>query len=78
MRELKLPLEQQNSLLKGLEQNPIKLAHYDRVIKEYLEQDFIQEVVEPHAQGHYMPHHSVLKESDTTPLRTVFNASAKT
>ena len=27
--------------------------------------------------GHYLPHHAVFKDSVTTPLRVVFNASAK-
>ncbi|XP_069195675.1 uncharacterized protein [Procambarus clarkii] len=37
------------------------------------------EVVEEnnHKLGHYLPHHAVLKDSVTTPIRFVFNCSAK-
>ena len=33
--------------------------------------------MDPRVQGHFLPHHAVLKESSTNPLRIVFNASAK-
>ena len=68
---------QLNSLIKSLEKNPVKLAHYEQVIQDYLEQGFIEEVRDPKICGHYLPHHAVLKESATTPLRIVFNASAR-
>ena len=74
----RMAVGQLNSLIKTLERNPVKLAHYKQVIQDYLEQGFIEEVKDPQICGHYLPHHAVLKESATTPLRIVFNASART
>ena len=37
----------------------------------------MEEVVDSQVKGHYLPHHGVAKESKTTPLRVVFNTSAK-
>jgi len=36
-----------------------------------------EEIKNPKNQVYYIPHHYVLKESSTTSLRFVFNASAK-
>ena len=44
---------------------------------DHLENDFIEEVMNPQIRGYYMPHHAVTKDSVTTPVRVVFNASAK-
>ena len=40
----RMAMGQLNSLFKGLDQNSTKIAHYESVIQEYLEQDFIEEV----------------------------------
>ena len=63
-----------------MKRTPEDLDHYDKVIKEYLESDFIEIV--PHdelssSQVHYLPHHAVRKDSSTTPLRVVLNCSAR-
>ncbi|XP_068250762.1 uncharacterized protein [Palaemon carinicauda] len=50
---------------------------YQGVIDKYLEAGFISEVKEPKVEGYYMPHFGIRKDSSTTPLRIVFNASAK-
>ncbi|XP_068246293.1 uncharacterized protein [Palaemon carinicauda] len=50
---------------------------YQGVIDKYLEAGFISEVKEPKIEGYYMPHFGIKKDSRTTPLRIVFNASAK-
>ena len=68
---------QLNSLMRNLEKEPEKLKHYHEIIQDYVEKDFIEEVTDQTVKGHYLPHHGVLKDSKTTPLRIVFNASAK-
>ena len=55
---------------------------YQAILKDYVEQDFIEVVPDgstPDVCGlvHYLPHHPVYKQSSTTPMRIVFNASAK-
>ena len=55
------------------------IGHYHRVIEDQLEQKFIEVVLNAKVQEatHYIPHHAVLKNSSTTPLRIVYNCSAK-
>ncbi|XP_064089903.1 uncharacterized protein LOC135203902 [Macrobrachium nipponense] len=50
---------------------------YQGVIDKYLEAGFIYEVKDPKIEGYYMPHFVIKKDSRTTPLRIVFNASSK-
>ncbi|XP_064117877.1 uncharacterized protein LOC135223344 [Macrobrachium nipponense] len=50
---------------------------YQGVINKYLEARFIYEVKDPKIEGYYMPHFGIKKDSCTTPLRIVFNASSK-
>lgn len=56
-----------------------KVDTYDNIIKEQLELGFIEEVhrAKPSEQSHYLPHHAVSKDSETTPIRIVFNCSSK-
>ncbi|XP_074662799.1 uncharacterized protein LOC141915233 [Tubulanus polymorphus] len=51
---------------------------YNAIIAEQLSREFI-EIVEndDKSQGHYIPHHSVKKESITTPIRIVYDCSCK-
>lgn len=58
---------------------------YQSFMREYLELDHMEEVVNPSSndsqynQTYFLPHHSVIKESSTTTkLRVVFNASSRT
>ena len=51
--------------------------HYNKVVRSYVEKEFIEQIPNHPVEGHYMPHHAVLKKSATTPLRIVFNASSK-
>lgn len=54
-----------------------KILLYDKVFKEWLAEGII-EVVDGNDNGHYLPHHAVVKESSaTTKIRPVFDASAK-
>ena len=54
--------------------------HYTSVIQDQLDRNFIEEVFESSPkmkQCHYLAHHGVFKESRTTPVRVVFDCSAK-
>ena len=65
------------SSLERLRLNPEKLGVYDKIIKTQLSEDFIEQVQEDEISEkcHYLVHHSVAKDSPTTPLRIVFNCS---
>ncbi|XP_069168017.1 uncharacterized protein [Procambarus clarkii] len=69
---------QLNSQLARLRKQPDKLQLYHALIQQQLANKFIEVVEEDnHKTGHYLPHHAVLKDSVTTPIRIVFNCSAK-
>lgn len=51
---------------------------YNRIIEEQETLQFIERVHNDDGQGHYIPHHAVAKDSDTTPIRIVFHCSCKT
>ncbi|XP_077865916.1 uncharacterized protein LOC144353200 [Saccoglossus kowalevskii] len=51
---------------------------YNSIIQEQLNRDFIEKIVDDDPKrGHYIPHHPVEKQSSTTPIRVVYNCSAK-
>jgi len=53
-------------------------AQYAQAFTEYLSRGHVSLVEDPEDDGYYMPHHAVFKESsDTTKIRIVFDASAK-
>ena len=68
------------SLRKNLLKKDSLLDFYDSVIKEQLRNKFIEIVHNPKVTDftHYIPHHGVLKNSPTTPLRIVHNCSSST
>lgn len=49
---------------------------YDDIFKSWYEEGIIERVNE-NENGHYLPHHPVFKDSLTTPVRPVFDASCK-
>ncbi|XP_070567243.1 uncharacterized protein [Ptychodera flava] len=50
---------------------------YDRIISEQLESNYIEQVNEDdNTEGHYLPHRAVKRDSDTTPIRVVYDCSA--
>ena len=49
---------------------------YNNVIEEYKEKKYIKEVDPTDYSVCFLPHHPVFKESTTTPLHIVFNASS--
>lgn len=63
--------------------NPKLHEEYEKFIRESIELGHIEEVdtdspLESSSAIHYMPHHCVFKNSMTTALRVVYNASQKT
>ncbi|XP_054706598.1 uncharacterized protein LOC129216408 [Uloborus diversus] len=85
--EDRLPLPTNKELaLKRLETTTRKLCsqnlinRYDEVLKNWEDSGIIEEVkqCENIDSGHYLPHRPVIKESSSTPVRPVFDASART
>ena len=70
------------SLYNRLKENSELLQRYDAVIKDQLQKGVIETLVNESAQGtriHYIPHHAIITpEKDTTKVRIVYDASAKT
>ncbi|KRY36763.1 hypothetical protein T03_12660 [Trichinella britovi] len=66
---------------RSLKNDPHKAAHYERGMREYLEEDFVEEVTD--RTGYpgriwYLPHHAVIREDKTTTkCRIVFEGSAQ-
>ncbi|XP_018378596.1 PREDICTED: uncharacterized protein LOC108771167 [Trachymyrmex cornetzi] len=54
-------------------------AEYTRAFEQYLTSNHISVADDPEDDGYYMPHHAIFKDSsETTKIRIVFDASAKT
>ncbi|XP_070527735.1 uncharacterized protein [Cardiocondyla obscurior] len=66
------------SLERKLTSNPNLKLEYERNIKKYKMLNHMSEIKTPSDHGFYMPHHAVFKDlSNTTKVRIVFDASAK-
>ncbi len=68
------------SQLRKLRQTPEILQEYDRIIKEQLETNVIEEVseLETASKVSYLPHQAVCREGvETTKVRVVYDASCK-
>ena len=69
-----------NKLLKRLRKEPELLHRYDSIIQEQLALEIIVPApvneTRTSAKLHYLPHHAVVR--DTTKIRIVYDASAKT
>lgn len=65
------------SLARQLAQSPGLLQTYNNILKEQLSRDFIEPVLDPRKSdtAHYIPHHPVMKNSDITPIRIVYDCS---
>ena len=68
---------QLNHLVQRAENDEQFGQHYNKVVRSYVEKEFIEQIPNHPVEGHYMPHHAVFRKSATTPLRIVFNASSK-
>lgn len=66
------------SIERRFTKNPELKIMYSDFINEYIVAGHMKRVTEYHSDAHYMPHHCVFKDSTTTKLRVVFNASQKT
>ena len=69
-----------HSLLSTLRQEPAKLSLYNSIIQDQIRNDFIEQIDSSKVTGnivHYIPHHCVTKDSATTPIRIVYDCSAK-
>ncbi|XP_052256469.1 uncharacterized protein LOC127861830 [Dreissena polymorpha] len=68
------------NMIKRLRTDPYMFQKYDDIINEQRERGFIETVDENLKTGqpvHYIPHHSVRKESLTTPIRIVYDCSCR-
>ena len=75
----KMAVGQLHALISSLRHKPDLLDHYDRIIKEQLDNGFIEREPNPKIinSTHYIPHHAVMKDSPTTPVMIAYNCSAK-
>ena len=69
-------------LLRRLKQDPDIMSEYNSIIQSQLQQGIVEEVSQPSdgesGQVHYLPHHAVVrKDKETTKVRIVYDASAK-
>jgi hypothetical protein len=69
-------------LLCRLKEHPEVMCEYDATIKNQLQQGIVEEVNEPNnpvsGTVHYLPHHAVVRtDKETTKVRIVYDASAK-
>ncbi|MEL7428249.1 MAG: reverse transcriptase domain-containing protein, partial [Bacteroidota bacterium] len=72
-------LSQLRGLMTRLHKEPALLECYASAIQQLIELNFVERVTNTEAgkEVHYLPHHGVKKDSISTPLRVVFNASSK-
>ena len=69
---------QLKSLASRFERDRSLYEHYENILQEYVNLGFIEQLTEQAPiKGHYLPHHPVMKNSETTPIRIVYNASSK-
>ena len=76
----KKALGQLYSLKPLMTKKPQLFNQYQEILEEYMQAGFIEPLppTSPlEGQHHYLPHHPVFKESRTTPLRIVYNASSR-
>ena len=76
----KLAYKRLQSVWSSLSRDNDKLKSYDSIMREQLRLGFIEPVESEFSHSdkvHYIPHHGVEKKSATTPIRIVFDCSAK-
>ena len=56
----------------------VTMKYISKVFQKWKNENIIEEVkTSSENEGHYLPHRAVIKESRSTPVRPVFDASAK-
>ena len=67
----------QSLAYRWLAQSPGLLQTYNNILKEQLRRDFIETVPDARKSytAHYISHHPLKKNSDTTPIRIVYDCS---
>ncbi|XP_066585448.1 uncharacterized protein [Prorops nasuta] len=65
------------ALMRKLKGNQIWAIEYKRVMQEYIDTGHMTLLNSETENGYYLPHHAVIKDSLTTKVRVVFDASAK-
>ena len=65
------------ALAHKLAQTPPLLTKYHEILTEQERRGFIEQIQNPtdHTKCHYIPHHAVRKDSQTTPIRIVYDCS---
>jgi len=86
-RENYIPLPSNRNICEGqaqslackLKHSPVLLKQYEAIIAEQLRHGFIEKVIESEipTDCYFIPHHSVKKNSATTPLRIIYNCSCR-
>ena len=57
---------QLNHLVQRAENDEQFGQHYNKVVKSYVNKEFIEQIPNHPVEGHYMPHHAVFKKNATT------------
>ncbi len=75
-------LKRLHGLLRRLRQNPRILQEYNSIIQMQIQQGIVEAVEQPQnsevGRVHYLPHHAVVRhDKETTKVRVVYDASAK-
>ena len=73
-------MQRTRSMMRKLTSDPEKLRMYNDIIQEQPSRGLIERVNNPDTTDgvcHYIPHHTVLKNSTTTSLRIVYDCSFK-
>ncbi|XP_053389549.1 uncharacterized protein LOC123533397 [Mercenaria mercenaria] len=68
------------SLIRRLRREPKILEKYAEILQEQERRDFIEKVDDNEKlppEVHYIPHHAVIKDSTTTPIRIVYDCSCR-
>lgn len=76
-----LALGRLRGLQRKLSRDPSAFNHYNNVIQDYIQRGFVEEIdLSDHSvcgRVHYLAHHGVTKDSVTTPVRIVYDCSAR-
>jgi hypothetical protein len=79
---LEICMKRTRNTARRLAKKPSLFHLYSKILHEQVERGFIEKVViAPRGQSHghhYIPHTEVIRDSETTPIRMVFDCSCKT